>query len=147
MNQVWLWIIAGVLLILSEFVVPGVVICFFGMGAILTGVLLVFFDFSFPWQLLCAGVSGAVLLLTLRRFVPAVFKGNKADSPQDIDGDDVCGKVCRCVETISPGHDGKVEFRGSLWCARSAETIAAGEDCSVEYRENLVLNVKSNCKN
>ena len=38
MASYWWWLIAGVMLILAEFVVPGVFICFFGVGAILTGI-------------------------------------------------------------------------------------------------------------
>ena len=46
MASYWWWLIAGVMLILAEFVVPGVFICFFGVGAILTGIAVKVFFFG-----------------------------------------------------------------------------------------------------
>ena len=39
MNLSLLWLIVGIILILSEFVIPGFIICFFGAAAIITGIL------------------------------------------------------------------------------------------------------------
>ena len=139
----WIWLIAGVVLILAEFIIPGFVICFFGAAALLVGVLLLIFPaMSLVWQLLLFAVLGVVLLLGCRRFMPAIFRGSESAAAVDIDDDGVCGEICVCRSEIVPQLPGKVEFRGSLWNASADEKIVPGENCVVISRNNLTLAVR-----
>lgn len=141
--SVTLWLCTGVLLILSEFIVPGLVICFFGIAALLVAGILFFCPMlSLPWQLLICGITGVVLLFVCRKIFPAAFLGKQKDLDKDIDSDDVTGAECVCVEPVSGGTAGKVEFRGSLWTAESEDEIKAGDHCTVLTRNNLTLIIK-----
>ena len=113
-NPVFLWFIAGVVLIVSEFVVPAFVICFFGVAAILVaGLLWLCPTLPLAAQLLIFGATGVILLFLCRKFLPRAFQGNKNTGELDIDGDDVAGADCVCTAAITPQVSGKVEFRGS----------------------------------
>ena len=136
------WLIAGVILILAEFVIPGFVICFFGVSAVITGMLRYFIPaLPFTWQILLFTVLGVVLLLVCRRFMPGIFRGKENVENTDIDSDDIAGNCCICTEAIASGIPGKVEFRGSIWTALSSDTIAPGERCVIHSRNNLTLEV------
>ena len=136
----WIWLSCGVIMILADFVIPGFVICFFGVSAmIVAGLRWIFPALPLVWQLLIFGVLGVGLLLAFRRFMPKVFQGGKVMSQTDIDLDGVAGTAAVCREAISPGRSGKVEFRGSLWNAEAASEIVPGERCLVRRREKLTL--------
>lgn len=141
-SPVFLWFIAGVIFILAEFAIPGFVICFFGVSAlIVSGLIWLIPSLSIAMQLLIFAALGVVLLLLCRLFMPRAFRGKKDDLELDIDGDDVAGATCVCTEAIKPPVAGKVEFRGSSWIAVADSEIAAGEICTVLSRSNLTLKV------
>jgi len=136
---IW-WLIAGVILILAEFVVPGVFICFFGVGALLTGVAtLIFPTTPLAWALLIFTILSLISLFTCRRFMPKTFRGVSKVDNSDIENDDVVGAEVTVVEPVAPDAPGKVEFRGSLWTASADHQIAAGEHAKVIRRQNLTL--------
>ena len=143
MEYYWFWLAGGVVMILLELVIPGFVICFFGISALIAGVVNFFFP-AFPLigQLLLFALGGAVLALSCRKLAPGIFSGKEVRENKDIDSDDVAGEICICREKIGDGVAGKVEFRGSLWNAVAEDTINSGEYCIVEKRENLTLTVK-----
>ena len=138
-----LWIIAGIILILSEFIIPGFIICFFGGAAIIIGILHWFIPALDPaWQILLFAVFGVVLLVACRRYMPGVFKGKENSSASDIDDDNVAGNTCICTADIAPGVPGKVEFRGTLWNAVSSDAISSGSRCIIKSRNNITLEVE-----
>ena len=142
MELYWIWLAAGVLMILLELVMPGFVICFFGISALIAGIV----DFLFPsfpliGQLLLFALGGAALALSCRKLAPGIFSGKETRQTEDIDGDDILGTVCVCREDINGAVAGKVEFRGSLWNAVSSDTIPAGSRCIIKSRTNLTLEV------
>ena len=143
MNLSLLWLIVGIILILSEFIIPGFIICFFGAAAIITGILYWFIpSLALAWQILLFAVLGVVLLVACRRYMPGVFKGRENGSAGDIDDDNVSGNICVCTADIAPGVPGKVEFRGTLWNAVSSDAISAGSRCIIKSRNNITLEVE-----
>ncbi|HCL97209.1 MAG TPA: NfeD family protein, partial [Verrucomicrobiales bacterium] len=71
-----LWFIAGLAMILLEFVAPGVIIIFFGIGAwvVAMGMWIGMID-SVPAQCLTFAISSLLLLFTLRRYMTTWFVG------------------------------------------------------------------------
>lgn len=138
------WIISGIVLCVLEILVPGFVICFFGVAAIITGILsYIFPNISLPWLFLIFSALSIVLTLVLRRFIPKVFKGETEKANANSDCDDFSHATAVVVEEIKPGIvGGKVSFEGSFWTARSDEEILAGEEVHVIKRENITLIVE-----
>lgn len=139
----WLWIVLGVGLLIGEMMVVGIFLLFFGFGAILVGILTaigISGPSSIQWLLFSALSIG--LLLALRpRFVRGVRGGQP--SSQSNDFDDVVGKQAMIVEEMSPGGDGKVEFRGTSWAASNLGKAALkkGQACIVQSVDGLKLGV------
>jgi len=64
----WGWWIAGVMLLALELAIPGNVLVWFGVAAILTGVLALMFEWSWQVELVLFIVLSAVLLIAGRRY-------------------------------------------------------------------------------
>ena len=137
------WCVAGILLALSELMVPGFFIVFFGAAALLVGVFLYFVP-DFP----LTGVAILYLALSLgllfgsRKLFPKTFHGNTSREKGDPDEDQVRGARAVVTEAIPPDRVGRVEFRGSQWNATADAPIPAGADVIVERRDNLTLHVR-----
>ena len=139
----WWWFIAGVALILAELSVPGVYICFFGIGAILTGIVAWIFPVvPLTLELVLFAILSVVFLLFCRRLMPKSFRGVVKVDLSDIENDDIVDAEAVVVEAIAADAPGKVEFRGALWTARAERPIAAGERAKIRERRNLTLYLK-----
>lgn len=144
-NIMWdLWVILGIILCLSEFIVPGFVICFFGAAAIVMGLVTAIFpSMALGWQIFIFTILSVSVIYASRKFFPEAFKGNKERAVANSDCDDFSHAIAITEETIKPGLvGGKVRFEGSYWTARSNEEIAAGEEVRVVARENITLIVE-----
>ena len=139
-----LWFIAGLILILLEFVAPGVVIVFFGIGAwfVAVGMWIGLID-SVPAQCFTFAISSLLLLFVLRRYVTSWFVGGSSNGG-DVE-EEFVGKKVRVVHAIGGGEDtGKVELKGAEWCARCDTSLDLGSHAIVIGRDGLLLIVKPN---
>ncbi|MCK5842865.1 MAG: NfeD family protein [Candidatus Sabulitectum sp.] len=135
-----IWFSGGVILIFLEFAVPGVILVFFGVGAILTSIL--------TWagmlpgtteQLIVFGVSSLTLLFGLRKYASRFFKGGSTEERDD----EYTGKLARVVTGIVPGSlEGKVFFEGSDWKADSLVSIPEGSSVRITGKNNITLIVE-----
>lgn len=138
-----LWALAGVLLILSEFALPGVIAVFFGVAALLVAVLLVLgLPLSLNVQILIFGGLAVVLLLAARNRVRGWFRGR---SEQASDGVEVlqAGVPVAAAADFADGR-GVVTYRGARWNAELVEpdeAVAAGRRLWIASRHGLVLRV------
>lgn len=136
------WLVAGLVMCALEFVVPGVVLVFFGAGAILTG-LVTWLAPGFPpyAQTLLFTVFSVVSLIVCRRFIVGRGKGQSARRDVDYD-DDFTNRAAAVVEAIPEGAPGKVELNGSNWNAVSETPVAAGARVRIVSRDGLTLRVE-----
>jgi len=134
-----LWLSSGIFLIAVEFLVPGLVMVFVGLGALtvalgmhfghVDGVLEQFITFF---------VGSIIYLLTLRflvlRFVPSASRKENIDEDEE-----VMGSIVEIVADINPGEFGRVEHSGSTWqaCAEGNQTILKGEQVKIIGRDNI----------
>lgn len=144
-DPVLVWFIFGLVLILAEFMVPGVILVFFGLGAWLAslGGWLGLLD-GWASQLLVFAVSSVVLLLALRKRFTARFLGYVGDdNVLDHNLDEFDGQRVLVIEDIDPDLDrGRVEFKGAGWRARSAVPLPAGSRAIIVAVEGIILEVK-----
>ncbi|MGN0844709.1 MAG: NfeD family protein [Kiritimatiellia bacterium] len=138
-----IWLIAGIVMIIAEFFLPGLIICFFGVSALIVGVLnLLIPAVSSTLSLLLFGLLSVILLLGVRRFIPKTFHGNVQRAVEDPDGDEVVGEKVVVTEEITPDRKGAVLFRGSRWLAASDSPHAVNETVVIVRRDNLTLIVR-----
>lgn len=139
-----IWFFVGVVLLVAEFALPGLIIGFFGVGACVVGVLCLIFDLSLNLQLLLFIVISVVLLVTLRKSVNRIFMGRSRPAEStDTDESEFIGERAVVVEAIAPNAPGKVELHGTQWTAVAEEAIAVGAAVKVIAKENITFKVKS----
>ena len=134
-----LWLGSGIFLMAIEFLVPGLVMVFVGLGS-----LTVVFGMHFGYidgilqQFITFFISSIIYLLTLRflvlRFVPSVTRKENIDEDEE-----VIGSIVELVEDINSGEFGRVEHSGSSWQARAEgdQTILKGEQVKIIGRDNI----------
>jgi len=140
-NPVLVWFLIGLGLILSEFLVPGVILVFFGLGAWLTAIATwAHMTSGFAAQILTFAGSSVVLLVMLRRWCCYRFLGNVADAEgMNLDLDALAGEKVVVTVAIPANGGGKVEYRGAIWDAQSETALGAGANATVVRSEGIVL--------
>lgn len=138
-TMTWLWLLGGIILVASELFLPGLVVVFLGLGAMVVALLrwLGLIDslaYSFTAWFVSSLALIVVLRSTLQRFVPS----ETSFTPLEDDADQF-GAVAEVVETVSPRHtDGRISFQGTTWPATSdAVEIPPGTKVTILYRESL----------
>ena len=134
-----LWLGSGIFLMAIEFLVPGLVMVFVGLGS-LTVVFGIHFGYidGILQQFITFFISSIIYLLTLRflvlRFVPSVTRKENIDEDEE-----VMGSIVELVADINSGEFGRVEHSGSSWQARAEgdQTILKGEQVKIIGRDNI----------
>jgi membrane protein implicated in regulation of membrane protease activity len=136
----WMWLAAGLALVVAELATPGgFVIIFFGIAALVIGVLgLLGVVSSAPLQFLLFSVLSIGSLALLRARLQS-----KLRTPGASNVDSLIGDLAIPQERLSPGVVGKVEVRGSTWSARntSSVTLDPGQRARVAAVDGLTLAV------
>ncbi len=136
------WLIIGVLLFFLEFALPGFIMFFFAVAALLTALAAWLFPIPIAWQLVIFIGSSVVSLLLLRkrlqqRPLPAEDEESEADVAGAVPGDR--GVVSG---TIAPPAEGRIKYAGSFWRATADESIEEGEIVAVVRQKGLVVHVE-----
>lgn len=140
LNAPVIWFIIGFALFLLEFIVPGFILFFFGIGAWIVAVLLLFSDIPVNIQLFIFLGSSLLTVLLFRNWVRSKL-GMKNTGKHNLE-DEIIGKKATAETPIHPGVKGKVYFRGTSWDASSADIIGAGEEVIITGNESILLIVK-----
>jgi len=140
----WIWLIAGLLLIATELFIPGLVVCFLGLAAIIVAGL--------RWLGLITGlipsftvwfITSIVLLISLRHFLLRWVPSESTYTSSDEDLDAV-GSIVEVVQTVSELEPGRIRYAGTTWPATTRHgTLLPGQKARLLYRDNLVWVVES----
>ena len=138
-----IWFLVGLVLFIIEFMLPGLIIAFFGLGACITAIVCLNTDIGINTQLIVFTGSSVLSLLCLRKWLKGIFLGH-VKSRQDMtkELDDIIGERAVVKEKIAPRAAGKVELHGTDWIAEADEEIAEGTTVEVIDKKNIRLKVK-----
>jgi len=140
-NPAILWFALGLILLLAELALPGLIVVFFGIGAWLTALAYLFFDLTFNAQLVVFIVTSILNLVLLRRLL--LYKWSYPRYSRNELSEEFIGKNCIVTENIIPGPlGGKVSFRGTTWTAKANTLIPAGETVRIRSKESIILFVE-----
>jgi membrane protein implicated in regulation of membrane protease activity len=135
-----IWALVGVALILAEFAMPGVILVFFGVAALLVGLVLwMGVEMSLNVQILVFGAVALGLLLLARDRVRSWFHG-KSDKASDGIEVLVPGTPVTALGDFADGT-GLVSHRGARWNAECPAPVAGGQRVWITGRRGLVLEV------
>ncbi|TGK86782.1 NfeD family protein [Leptospira noumeaensis] len=141
-NSPYVWILLGITLLFSEFLLPGTFVMFLGIGAIFTGILTRLVPLEFYNQVVVWVVSSLVSILVGGSAVKRFFKSESSVDP--FIQDDFLNQIVP-VETdiLVKRHGGKIRFQGTLWDAVSTDSkIPKGNFVRILSRENLTFTVE-----
>lgn len=139
----WLWIYAGALLVLLELIVPGFILCFFGLAAASVGVCRFIFGLAFSpaWQFAAFSLFSVFYILALRHWLKSTFTGAKECTVADFEHVNV-GRIGSLIAPIVPPCEGRVLLGDAEWVAIADAPIAAGVRVKVVSQENLTMKVE-----
>ncbi len=134
----WLWVLAGVGLLIVEIVTPGGLFAlFFGVGALCVAALAAIGAGPIV-QWITFPVVSVILLVALRRRLQ-----ERLGSAPSVPIDSLVGQEVLLLQDVPAGGQGQAELRGVPWSARAASGIplAKGQRCKVERVDGVVLYV------
>lgn len=143
-QPVVLWFLAGLVLLLLELAMPGLIIVFFGLGAWVAALACLFFDVGINTQLFIFLLSSVLSLLVLRRWALKRFS-DKHSAEKTGSGnieEDYVGKTATVIHNLVPGHTGKVDFRGTVWDAICEQPVAKGQEVRITGYKSIQLIVE-----
>ncbi|MBN1647277.1 MAG: NfeD family protein [Spirochaetales bacterium] len=133
-----IWAVLGMILMGLEAVIPGFVIFFFGLGALITALVTLIpgIGSAYAIQALIWMVSSFASFGFLRKKLAKVFKGQLLEQKTD----EYIGRRAVVIEKISPGNPGRIRIEGTSWKADSLnEEIEEGEEVEILEKENLTF--------
>ena len=140
-NPAVIWFLVGLVFLLAEFVLPGLIVLFFGIGCWVTSlVLLGFPDISFNAQLGIFLISSILSLALLRRSLKNWIAGR--GKAGNVDETEFFEKQCIAESDIDPDNGGKVSFKGAQWDADSSLLIKKGETVVIKKINGIRLIVE-----
>lgn len=121
-----IWFIIGLVLMLLEFAVPGLVLIFFGVGAWITALVCLLADVGINIQLAIFLISSIVSLALLRRVLKRRYMDEVFVEGEGLE-DEYIGKIATAIRTFGVGEVGKVSFKGSDWEAVTTQPVKEGQ--------------------
>lgn len=141
-----IWLIGGLTLILLELLLPGGIVFFLGLAALIVSALL-YAGLIGGWiqAFTVWFIASLTLLFALRGIVQKIIPAQieRAKTNQDLDA---YGDIVEVRECIPVGGEGRIRFRDSTWRARNYrddQDLEAGTKVRLIFRENLVWIVEA----
>ena len=136
------WVIVGIGLMLCEFVMPGLILFFFGIGALITALFAWVLPISLTAQLVIFAIASLATLFGLRRLLKPIFMGSESDVSEGSLSEGMIGLEAKVCHVITPDAPGKVMLNGTPWKAVSEEQLELDEFVVVVGQKSLTLSVK-----
>ena len=136
-----LWMVAGIILIILEVIIPGGFVVFIGISAMITGGLSYFEIIEkISIQYVFWAVSSLLLIIIFRRQVHKWFPALERYNPIS-DYTEMFGKEVEVICEVGPeSEEGRVRFQGTTWKAKSREeVIPAGRRAKTVGKKNITL--------
>jgi membrane protein implicated in regulation of membrane protease activity len=138
------WLIIGVMLFFLELAVPGFILFFFAVGALVTALAAWLSPISLAWQLALFITASLVSLLSLRnllqqRLNAPISAGEEEDQDVKLA---VAGEKGVVSMAITPPAEGRIKYSGTSWRAIADEKIEEGEIVAIVRQKGLVIHVE-----
>ena len=119
-----LWMIAGVVLLIAEIVVPGFFLIWIGAAALLTGVVTLLFGVAEPVQFLIFAIAAVAAVYAGRRWL----RNNPIETADPLLNNRAArlvGQIVPVVQAIADGR-GRVRVGDTEWVAQGPDTPVGG---------------------
>ena len=130
--QPWLiWFMLGIAVSLSELVIPGFVIIFFGIGCLGAAAFAIALPDSYAGQLATFIMVTILSLLVLRKVAMRIFVGKSELAQAETGGQNFIKARIVIAQDLAEGQETRVSYRGSTWRARAEEQIIANTEAEI----------------
>lgn len=136
----WAWIVAGVVLLALELVIPGGYLLWLGVAGIITGLAAMFQPIDWPFQFLIFGVLSLILIVAWMRY----FKGRDVESDRPFlnrRAEAFIGHEAVLDEPIRDGF-GRLSLGDTVWRVTGPD-LPAGRRVRVVSADGAVLRVEA----
>ncbi|MCR6671959.1 NfeD family protein [Devosia ginsengisoli] len=139
-NGPWAWIVAGLVLLALELVVPGGFLLWMGISGIVTGLVVLFQPIGWPLQWLIFGVLSLVTIAIWVRWTRS--RPAATDRPYlNRRADQFIGQEAVLEQPIQQGF-GRVVLGDTVWRVSGAD-MPAGQRVRIVGNEGAVLKVEA----
>ncbi len=136
----WAWIVAGLILLALELVLPGGFMLWMGISGLITGLMTLFQPIDWPVQWLIFGVLSLVSIMVWLRLT----RGRSEDSDRPLlnqRGDQLIGQEAVLEHAIEQGI-GRIVLGDSVWRV-SGPDLPAGRRVRIVGHDGAVLKVEA----
>jgi len=141
-----IWFLIGLAFLLLEFMLPGLIVLFFGFGAWITAICTLIFDLGLNAQLIVFMGTSVLSLIFLRKYFKRIFVGKDEKAVDEV-LEEFVGKIVIAESDFEKGRKGRVTFKGAIWEALSETDIKKGDQLKIIGKDSIVLIVESLNKN
>ena len=131
-----IWFLVGAAFLVSELMVPGFILVFFGAGSWITALITWQLDVGITSQIAIFIISSLVLLFALRKIGLKTFQGESRENTDENMHDVKIGKTAVVTQAITPHAPGEIKVMGSFWRAAADTEIEAGTSVVVESQDS-----------
>lgn len=142
--EAWvIWLTVAISLMVAELIVPGGIVIFLGLSAmIVSGLLYSEWIISLTHALIAWFIVSIIFMFFVRSLFMKYFEGDSL--VQEVDEDiQLIGKEVEVIEDVSPDMQGRIRMRDTTWVATSEETINQGELAIIQSIDGSTLIIKS----
>jgi membrane protein implicated in regulation of membrane protease activity len=141
-NPVMVWVVLGGVLVLLELVIPGAILSFLGLAALVVAGLLHFKVItSVLVSITLWFIISIIFIFVLRtfvlRFMPGDIEMHSVDEDQD-----ALGSVVEIIEDVLPEKNGRIRFRDTTWKAQAEVKIMIDEKAVIAGRDGNIWIIK-----
>lgn len=134
-----IWLIGGASLMVLELLIPGLIVVFFGISAVIVGLLnYLGIVTDLEYSLVIWFTLSLISVLFFRKIALRFFPSESTYQLVEEDVD-VIGSIVTVITDVSEDtSEGRIEFQGTSWPAVSnSGTIKAGDKAKILYRDNI----------
>lgn len=115
------WIVCGVVLAALEILIPGLVVIWFGIAAVVTGLVAFFIPNQYVQFAIFIVLSGALVLLAQR-----IARRITRPEPEPVGANRMPGAVGIVSQEIKPPEVGRIKVAGDEWRAEADAALSVG---------------------
>lgn len=143
-SMIYFWLGFGVILVVAEVLLPGLVSIFVGFGALTVAALLhMHYIDNIATQLITWFISSTIYIFSLRLLVMRFYPSDT--TKQDIDEDQaMIGQIAKVTQEIPVDEVGRISYGETTWnaIAMGEELIPEGAEVEIVGRKNISWLVK-----
>ncbi|MFC6997740.1 NfeD family protein [Rufibacter roseus] len=134
----WLWLVAGILLIVGEMFTVSFYFLWLGIAALVAAVLSYFFPETYWLPPAAASVTGLLLIIFTKPLTARASIAKGFDDPVHF----MANRVGEIIEPVTPTRLGLVKVGTEVWSASAQEALYPGQQVLVVSQSSTVLQVK-----